>query len=130
MNEDVLMELRATDPAAYLQYQQLDLNDSKIFKNNAEAQAELAGDGVTMAKPNPKDFTPESWAEYTATGNSNRLRADKRKDVADIQKIEGFDEDIAEEVHIHADVEPKSQRIERDIDSKAQPHREENQQIK
>ena len=40
-----------------------------------------------MAKPNPKDFTPESWAEYTATGNSNRLRADKRKDVADIQKI-------------------------------------------
>jgi hypothetical protein len=87
MNEDVLMELRATDPAAYLQYQQLDLNDSKIFKNNAEAQAELAGDGITMAKPNPKDFTPESWAEYTATGNSNRLRADKRKDVADIQKI-------------------------------------------
>ena len=55
MNEDVLMELRATDPAAYLQYQQLDLN--------------------------------ESWAEYTATGDSNRLRADKRKDVADIQKI-------------------------------------------
>ena len=87
MNEDVLMELRATDPAAFLQYQQLDLNDSKIFKNNAEAQAELAGDGVTMAKPNPKDFTPQSWAEYTATGDSNRLRADKRKDVADIQKI-------------------------------------------
>ena len=38
MNEDVLMELRATDPAAYLQYQHLDLNDSKIFKNNAEAR--------------------------------------------------------------------------------------------
>ena len=87
MNEDVLMELRATDPAAFLQYQQLDLNDSKIYKNNAEAQAELAAPTLPMAKPNAKDFTAPSWAEYVATGDPTRLRAELSKENADIQKI-------------------------------------------
>ena len=86
INAEVLTQLRAEDPKAFLQYQELELNDSKILKNNAEAKAELAGDGISFAKPKMADYTVPSWANYiNSGGDSKYLRPDRFKDNADIK---------------------------------------------
>ena len=49
INAQVLAQLRAEDPAAFLQYQELELNDAKIDKLYSEAEenrGDIAGAGV------------------------------------------------------------------------------------
>ena len=56
-----------------LQNLQLQKYQAEIGKLNAEAKAETAGNGLGVSKLNPKDFTPESWAKYVATGGDTRV---------------------------------------------------------
>lgn len=56
-----------------LQNLQLQKYQAEIGKLNAEAKAETAGNGLGISKLNPKDFTPQSWAQYVATGGDTRV---------------------------------------------------------
>ena len=56
-----------------LQNLQLQKYQAEIGKLNAEAKAETAGSGLGISKLNPKDFTPQSWAQYVATGGDTRV---------------------------------------------------------
>lgn len=56
-----------------LQNLQLQKYQAEIGKLNAEAKAELAGEGLNVSKLNPKDFTPQSWAQYVATNGDTRV---------------------------------------------------------
>ncbi len=56
-----------------LQNLQLQKYQAEIGKLNAEAKAETAGNGLGVSKLNPKDFTPQSWARYVATGGDTRV---------------------------------------------------------
>ena len=56
-----------------LQNLQLQKYQAEIGKLNAEAKAETAGNGLGVSKLNPKDFTPQSWAKYVATGGDTRV---------------------------------------------------------
>ena len=85
INAQVLAQLRAEDPAAFLKYQELELNDAKIDKLYSEAEENRAVPSVTMAKPKMADYTVPSWANYVATGDSTYLRPDRNKENADIK---------------------------------------------
>ena len=56
-----------------LQNLQMRKYGAEINKLNAEAKAETAGNGLGVSKLNPKDFTPQSWAKYVATGGDTRV---------------------------------------------------------
>lgn len=92
INSDVLTQLRAIDPKAYLQYQELELNDAKIDKLYSEAEENRAtGDGgldmEAVAKHSHK-YVPSSFTKFTQTGNPNDLiPLSMIKDKADIQKV-------------------------------------------
>lgn len=92
INADVLTQLRAIDPKAYLQYQELELNDAKIDKLYSEAEENRAtGDGgldmEAIAKHSHK-YTPDSFTKFTMTGNPNDLVPTSLiKDRADIEKM-------------------------------------------
>jgi hypothetical protein len=85
INAQVLAQLRAEDPAAFLKYQELELNDAKMDKLRSEAEENRAVPSVTMAKPKMADYTVPSWANYVATGDSTYLRPDRNKENADIK---------------------------------------------
>ena len=79
INADVLTQLRAEDPAAFLKYQELELNDAKIDKLYSEAEenrGEIAGaggiDSDTLLKYT-KDYDPESVRKFQVTRNPNDL---------------------------------------------------------
>jgi hypothetical protein len=91
INSEVLTQLRAIDPKAYLQYQELELNDAKIDKLYSEAEENRAtGGGLDMeaiAKHSHK-YVPSSFTKFTQTGNPNDLiPLSMVKDKADIQKV-------------------------------------------
>tara|TARA_B110000858_G_scaffold104977_1_gene120072 strand:- start:608 stop:1870 length:1263 start_codon:yes stop_codon:yes gene_type:complete len=52
---------------------QLEKYQAEIGKLNAEAKAEANTTGLGVSKLNPKDFTPQSWAKYVATGGDTRV---------------------------------------------------------
>jgi hypothetical protein len=98
INADVLTQLRATDPKAFLQYQELELNDAKIDKLYSEADENrgvdsmgnpIGGDALDagdMAKYS-HHYTPDSFAKFTQTLNPNDLvPMSGIKNKADIQK--------------------------------------------
>jgi len=90
INSEVLTQLRAIDPKAYLQYQELELNDAKIDKLYSEAEENRAtGTGLDagdMAKYS-HHYTPDSFAKFTQTLNPNDLvPMSGIKNKADIQK--------------------------------------------
>ena len=79
INAQVLAQLRAEDPAAFLKYQELELNDAKIDKLYSEAEenrGEIAGagsiDSDTLLKYT-KDYDPESVRKFQVTRNPNDL---------------------------------------------------------
>ena len=79
INADVLAQLRAEDPAAFLKYQELELNDAKIDKLYSEAEenrGEIANAGAidmeTYLK-NADKYTQESMTEAVRTGNPSLL---------------------------------------------------------
>jgi hypothetical protein len=79
INADVLTQLRAEDPAAFLKYQELELNDAKIDKLYSEAEenrGEIANAGAidmeTYLK-NADKYTQESMTEAVRTGNPSLL---------------------------------------------------------
>ena len=79
INAQVLTQLRAEDPAAFLKYQELELNDAKIDKLYSEAEenrGEIAGagsiDSDTLLKYT-KDYDPESVRKFQVTRNPNDL---------------------------------------------------------
>ena len=90
INSEVLTQLRAIDPKAYLQYQELELNDAKIDKLYSEAEENRAtGTGLDagdMAKYS-HHYTPDSFAKFTQTLNpSDLVPMSGIKNKADIQK--------------------------------------------
>jgi hypothetical protein len=79
INADVLTQLRAEDPAAFLKYQELELNDAKIDKLYSEAEenrGEIAGAGAidmeTYLK-NADKYTQASMTEAVRTNNPSLL---------------------------------------------------------
>ena len=79
INAQVLTQLRAEDPAAFLKYQELELNDAKIDKLYSEAEenrGDIAGAGVidmeTYLK-NADKYTQASMTEAMRTGNPSLL---------------------------------------------------------
>ena len=91
INSEVLTQLRAIDPKAYLQYQELELNDAKINKLDSEAEENRAtGDGGLDAGDMAKyshHYTPDSFAKFSQTLNPNDLvPMSGIKTKADIQK--------------------------------------------
>ena len=79
INAQVLAQLRAEDPAAFLKYQELELNDAKIDKLYSEAEenrGEIAGAGSidkeTYLK-NADKYTQASMTEAMRTGNMSLL---------------------------------------------------------
>ena len=91
INSEVLTQLRAIDPKAYLQYQELELNDAKIDKLYSEAEENRAtGDGGLDAGDMAKyshHYTPDSFAKFTQTRNpSDLVPMSGIKTKADIQK--------------------------------------------
>jgi len=79
INTDVLTQLRAEDPKAFLQYQELELNDAKIDKLYSEAEenrGEIAGAGAidmeTYLK-NADKYTQASMTEAIRTNNPSLL---------------------------------------------------------
>jgi hypothetical protein len=79
INPDVLAQLRAEDPAAFLKYQELELNDAKIDKLYSEAEenrGEIANAGAidmeTYLK-NADKYTQASMTEAMRTGNPSLL---------------------------------------------------------
>ena len=90
INSEVLTQLRAIDPKAYLQYQELELNDAKIDKLYSEAEENRAtGTGLDagdMAKYS-HHYTPDSFSKFTQTLNpSDLVPMSGIKNKADIQK--------------------------------------------
>ena len=98
INADVLTQLRAIDPKAFLQYQELELNDAKIDKLYSEADENrgvdsmgnpIGGDALdaeAMAKYS-HHYTPQSFAKFSQTLNPNDLvPLSEIKDRASIQK--------------------------------------------
>jgi len=90
INSEVLTQLRAIDPKAYLQYQELELNDAKIDKLYSEAEENRAtGTGLDagdMAKYS-HHYTPDSFSKFTQTLNpSDLVPMSGIKTKADIQK--------------------------------------------
>jgi len=91
INSEVLTQLRAIDPKAYLQYQELELNDAKIDKLYSEAEENRAtGDGGLDAGDMAKyshHYTPDSFSKFTQTLNpSDLVPMSGIKTKADIQK--------------------------------------------
>ena len=91
INADVLTQLRAIDPKAFLQYQELELNDAKIDKLYSEAEENRAtGDGGLDAGDMAKyshHYTPDSFAKFSQTLNpSDLVPMSGIKTKADIQK--------------------------------------------
>ena len=91
INADVLTQLRAIDPKAFLQYQELELNDAKIDKLYSEAEENRATgdvglDAGDMAKYS-HHYTPDSFAKFSQTLNpSDLVPMSGIKTKADIQK--------------------------------------------
>ena len=79
INAQVLTQLRAEDPAAFLKYQELELNDAKIDKLYSEAEenrGEIAGAGsidMETYLKNADKYTQASMAKAMATGNPSLL---------------------------------------------------------
>ena len=79
INVEVLKQLRAEDPKAFLQYQELELNDAKIDKLYSEAEenrGDIAGvgaiDNETYLK-NADKYTQTSMAQAMRTGDMSLL---------------------------------------------------------
>ena len=91
INADVLAQLRAEDPKAFLQYQELELNDAKIDKLYSEAEENRAtGDGgldmETILKHADK-YENGDLNRFFATGDPSQLNSIKKtEDIANIQK--------------------------------------------
>jgi hypothetical protein len=89
INAEVLTQLRAEDPAAFLKYQELELNDAKMDKLRSEAEenrGEIASAGAidmeTYLK-NADKYTQASMTEAIRTGNPSLLvplKENKNKD--------------------------------------------------
>jgi len=60
----------------------LDANEFMMLGKYLESF--MTADKLNMAKPNPKDFTPESWKPYAETGDSTHLRAIPKAPVVSI----------------------------------------------
>jgi len=106
INADVLRELRATDPQAFLQYQELELNDAKIDKLYSEAEENRGAissagsiDMETYLK-NADKYTRASMTEAIRTGDpsllvplkENKNNADIDAEYARIRNEYGQDE--------------------------------------
>ena len=91
INVEVLKQLRAEDPKAFLQYQELELNDAKIDKLYSEAEENRAtGDGgldmETILK-NADKYENGDINRFVATGDPSQLNSIKKsEDIANIQK--------------------------------------------
>ena len=79
INAQVLAQLRAEDPAAFLKYQELELNDAKIDKLYSEAEenrGEIAGAGsidMETYLKNADKYTQASMTEAIRTNNPSLL---------------------------------------------------------
>ena len=79
INAQVLAQLRAEDPAAFLKYQELELNDAKIDKLYSEAEenrGEIAGAGsidMETYLKNADKYTQASMTEAVRTNNPSLL---------------------------------------------------------
>ena len=79
INPEVLAQLRAEDPAAFLKYQELELNDAKIDKLYSEAEenrGEIAGAGsidMETYLKNADKYTQASMTEAIRTNNPSLL---------------------------------------------------------
>ena len=79
INAQVLAQLRAEDPAAFLKYQELELNDAKIDKLYSEAEenrGEIAGAGsidMETYLKNADKYTQASMTEAMRTGDMSLL---------------------------------------------------------
>ena len=91
INAQVLAQLRAEDPAAFLKYQELELNDAKIDKLYSEAEENRAtGDGgldmETILK-NADKYEKGDINRFVATGDPSELNSIKKsEDLANISK--------------------------------------------
>ena len=91
INVEVLKQLRAEDPKAFLQYQELELNDAKIDKLYSEAEENRAtGDGgldmETILK-NADKYENGDINRFVATGDPSQLNSIKKsEDIANIRK--------------------------------------------
>ena len=91
INFQVLTQLRAEDPKAFLQYQELELNDAKIDKLKSEAEENRdTGDGgldmETILK-NADKYEKGDVNRFVATGDPSQLNSIKKsEDVANIRK--------------------------------------------
>ena len=93
INADVLAQLRAEDPKAFLQYQELELNDAKIDKLYSEAEenrGDVAGAGgldmETILKHADK-YENGDINRFVATGDPSQLNSIKKsEDMANIRK--------------------------------------------
>ena len=90
INVEVLKQLRAEDPKAFLQYQELELNDAKIDKLYSEAEENRAtGDGLDMETilKNADKYENGDINRFVATGDPSQLNSIKKsEDIANIQK--------------------------------------------
>ena len=92
INAQVLAQLRAEDPAAFLKYQELELNDAKIDKLYSEAEenrGEIAGAGVIDNETRMKyadKYTQASMENAMRTGDMSLLVPLKEnKNQSDVQ---------------------------------------------
>jgi len=90
INVEVLKQLRAEDPKAFLQYQELELNDAKIDKLYSEAEENRAtGDGLDMETilKNADKYENGDINRFVATGDPSQLNSIKKsEDIANIRK--------------------------------------------
>ena len=93
INAAILEQLRAEDPKAFLQYQELELNDAKIDKLYSEAEenrGDIAGAGTvdmeTILKHADK-YENGDLNRFFATGDPSQLNSIKKtEDTANIRK--------------------------------------------
>ena len=90
INAQVLAQLRAEDPKAFLQYQELELNDAKIDKLYSEAEENRAtDDGLSMETilKNADKYENGDINRFEATRDPSQLNSIKKsEDVANIRK--------------------------------------------
>jgi len=83
-NEAVWAELQMYPEVVKPYLENMELVANTRYKN-AQAKAELAGNGLNISKLNPKDFTQPSWARYVATGDTRVLDANTPETQAKLQ---------------------------------------------
>lgn len=83
-NEAVWAELQMYPEIVKPYLENLELQANTRYKN-AQAKAELAGNGLNISNLNPKDFTQPSWARYVATGDTRVLDANTPETQAKLQ---------------------------------------------